>query len=117
MTEQLGIAIVKNNQSAVNQIQERLDKLSKYGGAYVALRDLLEFETERLSQIRTRYEQAKVDATANLENKFIVNKAYPAEKKSYPIRWLIVFVSVVATELFAIILILIKDSLNKIDKK
>jgi uncharacterized protein involved in exopolysaccharide biosynthesis len=117
LTEQLGIAIVKNNQSAVKQLQERLDKLSKYGGAYVALRDLLEHETEKLSHLRTRYEQAKVDATANLENKFIVNKAYPAEKKSYPIRWLIVFVSVIAAELFAIILILIKDSINRIDKK
>ncbi len=117
LTEQLGIAIVKNNQSAVRQLQERLDKLSKYGGAYVALRDLLEHETEKLSQLRTRYEQAKVDATANLENKFIVNKAYPAEKKSYPIRWLIVFVSVLAAELFAIILILIKDSVKRIDSK
>jgi uncharacterized protein involved in exopolysaccharide biosynthesis len=114
LTEQLGIAIVKNNQSAVKQLQERLDKLSKYGGAYVALRDLLEYETEKLSQLRTRYEQAKVDATANLENKFIVNRAYPAEKKSYPIRWLIVLVSVITAELFAIVLILIKDSINRI---
>ncbi len=117
LTEQLAIAIVQNNQSAVKQLQERLDKLSKYGGAYVTLRDLLEYETENLSLLRTKYEQAKVDATANLENKFIVNKAYPAEKKSYPIRWLIVLVSVITSEIFAIILILIKDSIEQIKKQ
>ena len=58
------------------------------------------------------YEQAESDATSNLSHKFIVEKAYPAEKKAYPIRWLIVVFSTFSSILLAIVGILVKNKLK-----
>jgi hypothetical protein len=44
-----------------------------------------------------------VDATQSLPHKFVINTAYKAERKSYPIRWLIVVVSTFSVILLAII--------------
>lgn len=114
LTEQLAIAINKNNNKAIKEIQKRLDILSKYGSTAMFLSNYLEFESEKLSVLRMKYEQIKVDAEKILENKFVVNKAYPAEKKSYPIRWLIVVVSTISSFLFSIVLIIIFQKIKEL---
>ena len=78
--------------------------LSKYGGPYVSLRDGLEHDKKQLSELRAKYEEAKVDATESLPHKFIVSSAYKAEKKSYPIRWLIVVISTFASVFLAMLI-------------
>jgi hypothetical protein len=52
------------------------------------------------------------DATENLPQKFVVESAYKAEKKSYPIRWVIVLVSVISTLLISILVIISFDKLT-----
>ena len=47
-----------------------------------------------------------MDAEQPLPHKFIVNNAFVAEKKSYPIRWLIVVVSVISSVLVALLVII-----------
>ena len=58
-----------------------------------------------------------MDAESSLQHKFIVNSAFAAEKKSYPIRWLIVVVSTLASFLLALILLLFVESIKSIDFK
>ncbi len=112
--EQLAIAIAKGNSSAVKNLEEKLATLQKYGGAYVSIRDYLEYLKKQLSFLRSKYKEAKVDAERELESKFIVNRAYAAEKKSYPIRWIIVVVSTTATFLLTLFFLLIRDSLKEV---
>ena len=50
-------------------------------------------------------ERLSIDATYSLDNKFTINKAFPADKKTSPVRWLIVFCSVVSVSIFYIFLI------------
>ena len=69
--------------------------------------------SKRLANMETSYEQAESDANSYLSHKFIVEKAYPAEKKAYPIRWLIVVLSTFSALLFGVTGILIK---NRIDQ-
>ena len=99
-------AILENNMKAAEKLEAKLKVLSKYGGAYVSIRDMLEHEKEQLSHLRAKYQEARVDAEQTLPHKFIVNNAFPAEKKSYPIRWLIVLVSTVSTFILALLLII-----------
>ena len=47
-----------------------------------------------------------------LPHKFIVDQAYPSEKKAYPKRSIIVMVSTAASFLFTLILLIIIDSLQ-----
>lgn len=114
LTEQLGIAIVQGKTAAANQLEERLKTLSKYGGAYVSIRDQLEFEKKQLTAIHTKYQEAKVDAESSLQHKFVVNNAFPAEKKTYPIRWLIVSISTLSSVVLALFLILIINNLKSL---
>jgi len=110
ITEQLSIAILQGKNNAVKALEEKLKILSKYGGAYVSIRDQLEYEKKQLTFIHSKFEEAKVDAENNLQHKFVVNHAFPAEKHSYPIRWLIVLVSTVGTFLITLMALLFKES-------
>lgn len=106
-------AILENNTRAAEKLAEQLKILSKYGGAYVSIRDMLEHEKEQLSHLRAKYQEAKVDAEQTLPHKFIVNNAFPAEKKSYPIRWLIVLASTVSTFIIALLAIIMYENVSR----
>jgi uncharacterized protein involved in exopolysaccharide biosynthesis len=108
LNQQLAISLSQNNQQAVRAIQQKLDTLGKYGGDFLSLKNTLEFKTEQLTLLKTKFQEAKVDAEQFLPQKFIVNSAYPAEVKSYPIRWIIVVITafiVFFTTIFTIILV------------
>lgn len=94
---QLAIEMAAGNNAGVNRLEKKLDVLAKYGGPYVSLRDALEHDKKKLSELRAKYEEARVDATESLPHTFVINSAYKAEKKSYPIRWLIVVISTFAS--------------------
>ncbi len=110
-------AILEGNTRAAEKLAEQLRILSKYGGAYVSIRDMLEHEKEQLSHLRAKYQEAKVDAEQTLPHKFIVNNAFPAEKKSYPIRWLIVLVSTLSTFILALLVIIGYENLTKVKEQ
>lgn len=107
-------ALLEGNARAAEKLGEQLKILSKYGGSYVSIRDILEHEKKQLSHLRAKYQEAKVDAEQTLPHKFVVNMAVPAEKKSYPIRWLIVAVSTVSAVLLSFLLILAFESFGKV---
>ena len=100
---QLAIEMARGNRAGVNRLEQKLEVLAKYGGAYVSLRDALEHDKKQLSEIKAKYEEAKVDATENLPHKFVVSSAYKAERKSYPIRWLIVVITLFSVLFLALI--------------
>ncbi len=106
-------ALAQNNTRAVNQLQMKLDTLAKYGSASKSMTENLEFLRERLVLLRGKYDEIKVDATKDLTWKFTVNEAMAAEKKAYPVRWLIVVVSTLASALLAVLIIIGIENYNK----
>jgi len=112
LTEQMAIAILQGKKRAAKELQQKLAILVKYGGAYVSIRDQLEYEKKQLTFIRSKYEEAKVDAKSQLQHKFIVDNAFPAERSSYPIRWLIVLVSTFATLLLTLVVLLLNKKIR-----
>lgn len=112
INQQLAIELARGNQVGVNSLEQKLDTLAKYGGPYVSIRDQLEHEKKQLSMVKAKYEEAKMDATQNLPQKFVVDRAYPAEKKSYPVRWLIVVISTFASFFFSIIILIIIENFS-----
>jgi len=109
LSNQYGAALVVNNMRAAEILQNKLDTISKYGGKYLSLVQQMEYEREKLSDIRKVYSEARVNAESVLDQKFIVNNAVPAERASYPIRWLIVLVSTLATFLFTLTVLILID--------
>ena len=106
-------AIIAGNQEAANILSHKLDILAKYGGAFVSITNYLEFEKKQLSSLKERYAEAQVDAYQDLPHKFIVNNAQIAEKKSYPVRWLIVSISTASTFLLTLLLLVIIDNFKR----
>lgn len=92
--------------SEINQIEESLTKISKTDPKYISMSEQLINENKRLSNMKSKLIEADVNANQNLPRKFIVANAYAAEKKSYPIRWVISAVSTISAFVFAILLIL-----------
>lgn len=109
LSNQYGAALVEGNNAAAKAIGDKLDTISKYGGKYLSLVQQMEYEREKLSDLRKVYAEARVNAESTIDQTFIVNKAYPSEKASYPIRWLIVVASTLATFLFTMILLILFD--------
>lgn len=109
---QLAIEMAKGNVEGVKRLEKKLEILAKYGGPYVSIRDALEYDKKQLSEIKARYDEAKVDATQNLPHKFIVSDAYKAERKSYPIRWVIVLITTISALFLAILILGGMNSLN-----
>ncbi len=114
LTEQLAVATLKNNKNAIKVIENQLATLAEYGGIYISIRDNFEWDRKQLSFLKAKYAEAKIDAEKSLEHKFIVNQATPAERKSYPIRWLIVVSSTIASFLLCLITIMVARTLQNL---
>jgi capsular polysaccharide biosynthesis protein len=112
LNQQMAIAIMNGKKAAMGELQKKLDILGKYGGIYLSLQDALKYKTEQLTLLQSKYKEAKVDAEENLPQKFIVNDAYKAEEKAYPVRWLIVIVSTLAALLLAIIALIVIEKIT-----
>ena len=112
LNQQMAIAIMNGNRTAQAALQKKLDVLGKYGGVYMSLKNSLEFKTEQLTILQTKYKEAKVDAEEDLPQKFIVNDAYKPERKSYPVRWLIVLVSTFSVFFLAIMVLIIMEKIS-----
>ena len=74
----------------------------------------LEMEKANLNLLKMKYEDARINATETIPHKFVVTKAYVADKHVYPVRWLIVTVTFFATlVLITMILAAFEYSENK----
>ena len=112
LTEQYGIALAANNLNGADRIKKELNNLAEFSGNHdVLLRKSYEIE-EELSVVEFESDRVAIDTEYTLENKFVINRAYPADKKAYPIRWLIVFSSLVSVFFVAIVSISILESVE-----
>lgn len=114
--EYLGAAIVKGDQRAVKEFEDRFKVLAQYGGPYVTLQDRLFNETKRMSVLRMKLEQAQADMESDLPHKFVVNRAQPSDKKHSPVRWLVVSISMAASVLLALLVLVVQANIHKILK-
>ena len=86
------------------------------GGLYNSLAKQLDEEIVQLSLLKAKLNEAKVDAFQDLPHKYVVNPAQVSEKKSYPLRSLLVIVSTISTFIFALFFLLIIERFMAIRK-
>ena len=116
LNEALGKAIVDGKTAAATQLELKIKTLSTYGTAYMALRDNLYRQREQLNLIKDKYQEAKVDAEQSIPEKFVVDRAFPAEKKSYPTRWVIVAVATISALIITLLAIALLENFRKIQQ-
>jgi uncharacterized protein involved in exopolysaccharide biosynthesis len=96
----------KTIQSEIEALEQNLQNTNKSAAKYISLSEQLVNENKRLSQMKSKLVEAEVNAIQNLPRKFVVANAYPAEKKSYPVRWVICVVSTISAFVFAVLAML-----------
>ena len=113
LTEYYAKAIAENNTRGAKALKKELALMSKYSSQLLRLQESSELMQEHQDVIRSHRDNLLIDTQERLTNKFVVNKAYPAVKKSYPIRWLIVVASVFVSFVLAILILVTIDSVKK----
>jgi len=114
INRQLAIEIAKNaNSSSVKALNKKMEILAKYGGPYVSLRDALEHDKKRFSEVSEKYDKARIDAEEELPQTFIVDRAFPAEKKTYPVRWVIVAVATLSSLLLSMFVLIMLEGIKQ----
>ncbi len=87
-------------------IRKQQNNLAMFGAESQSLYSTLELQVEQLNELKKKLDQAKIDVEGNLSNVFILQNASPAERKSYPIRYLIVIGSILGSFVLACIVLL-----------
>ncbi len=107
-------ALLKGNMKAAKDVQKQISQIMKYGPIQEALAAELEFETEELVNIRARYKEIKIDESSFIPNIFYVEHAVVAEKKSYPVRWLITVLSAIFTFTLLVVAFILYENLRNV---
>lgn len=100
------------NNSPVSQyhgIDSLYRHLENKGGDLISLSSQYNSLLKDYNSIKTSYDQAVSDMTKELTYTNVMANPYPADTKSYPVRWVIVLVSVLASTLLAFIIFMIID--------
>ena len=110
LTEGYAKALINNNTNAAEKIDKRLKSISPMATQYISLRERILGDYGQLTNLRGRYLAMKVEVEQNIPTTYIVDRAFAADKKSYPIRSLIVILSMLSAIVLGIIAALIFDN-------
>lgn len=105
-------ARIKGAEAQLQYLDTKLKELAEYGGVNLRQMENLELEQKKLSDLREKYNNVRIDAEQVLPSKFTVNRASPAEKKAYPVRWLIVLVTGLTAFSVSLIILLTLENLR-----
>jgi uncharacterized protein involved in exopolysaccharide biosynthesis len=114
LNEQYATAINEGRLAQAQILKTQMDTLSQYGNVYTKLETMIESTYEREAILKKRYELMKIDVESKLPSKFVVDYASASDKKSYPVRWLIVAMSTASAFVLAFILLLVWDNLKSL---
>ena len=114
LNEQYATAVLEGKIKQANLLKNEMKEISKYGAAYQNISRLIEGAHDQVEIVKSRLDLMKIDVDADIPAMYVVNNAAESDKKAYPIRWLIVAMSVIGTFVFTVVILLLMDSLKKI---
>lgn len=107
-------ALSKGQTELARTIKKQINIIEQHGATYQTLILELKVKEETLGEIGNKLTEAKVALTQNLPNKFIVNKAAPADMKDYPKRSIIVLVAMFSAFFLTLFSLIIMNNIKKI---
>jgi uncharacterized protein involved in exopolysaccharide biosynthesis len=99
--------VATGNEKKINELTNSLRNLEERGGKFHELQQHLDHSTAEYGALLIQYNTVISDSQKDLTYTNMVVKPFPADKKSYPVRWLIVTVAACASILFSLIAIMI----------
>ena len=112
LTQQYAIAAAQGNAAAMQRIQKEQDTLAKYGAQLTAYQDLEYNFSKYHALCKQKMMDAKMDMTTIMPVKFVIDKPFPADKKFYPKKSLIVVISTLCAFILTLIVLLIIERIE-----
>jgi len=107
-------AIKSRDMQLMIELDTQIKMNRRYGSISTSFAEQLELKNKRLEEMEAVYTQAKSDAYSTYTYKFEVEPATKAEKKSFPVRWLIVFISTISSFFFMVFLIMALEKIKEL---
>ncbi|MDP2722411.1 MAG: hypothetical protein Q8O72_06630 [Bacteroidales bacterium] len=100
-----------NNGSGINtkEVERLMKNMEKASGQLIEVVQMLRDEAGSYVNIKLEYEMAVRFYNAKMTYSNIITYPYPSDKKSYPVRWLVVVIGSLATFIFALLLIFLVE--------
>lgn len=109
LTQGYADAVVKGSPEAIKTLDDKIKLFGQYGKGFLELTNELEGSYEWFKQVRASYMQAEVDAEQSIPSFFVVDKAIAPDRKTYPIRALVVVLGTGIALIFSILVLLIMN--------
>jgi uncharacterized protein involved in exopolysaccharide biosynthesis len=97
------------NTSEVKRLKENMEKV---GGQLILLTESIKNEARAYTAFKVQYEDALRFYDAKLTYCNVITHPFPSDKKAYPVRWLIVAMTIILTFFFSIVVILLVENLR-----
>jgi uncharacterized protein involved in exopolysaccharide biosynthesis len=109
--EYLGAAIVKNDQRAVAALEDRFDRMTATGPAYVIVEEALVKAGWRKNELLARREVLYAELGSRLPFMFVLDRASALDKPVRPVRWLSVLIGCLSGMLSVLAFLLLRSAL------
>lgn len=100
--------------NALTELEKAFQNLKEKGGDFISLNEHLFRIRGTYNDLKVAYENVLKDVEKELTYTNIVTQAHPAEKKSYPLRWLIVLITSVSSLFFSVCVVLLIENWKQI---
>lgn len=108
-TEEITEAYLANSRNA----DKLYENLVKYQDEIIFLDSLIAFNNARYIEYKDDHDEHVTELNRKLEYSSMISKPVPADKKSYPVRWLVLLGVVSAALIFAFIVLLILENVKR----
>jgi hypothetical protein len=106
LTQQYAIAAAQGNAAAMQRIQKEQDTIAKYGAKLTAYQEMSYNFSKYHALCKEKMLDAKMDMTTIMPVKFVIDEPFPADKKFYPKKSLIVIISTLCAFILTMIVLL-----------
>ena len=110
-TREVMRAFFQNSRSG--EVLRYKKNLEANGGEMKLLEEMIRAESEAYSTMKLDADRAMLDYNRKYTHANVLSNPYPADKKAYPIRWLIVVFSTLAAFFLAVIIIGVIENIKK----
>lgn len=112
LTQQYAIAAAQGNTAAMQRIIKEQDTLAKYGAQLTSYQDLEYNFSKYHALCKQKMMDAKMDMTTIMPVKFVIDKPFPADKKFYPKKSLIVVISTLCAFILTMFVLLMIERIE-----
>jgi len=109
---------VDGNNAAQNintrEVLKLKENIEKYGGIYTYYNDRYFDLIAEYGKIKMDYDEALMFTNRDISYSNVISEPFPADKKSYPVRWVIVLLAAVGVFIASFVVILLMENMESI---